>query len=105
MFDWEAEMLAVYDRMGDAGPDELDKMMEDVGELQDLIDHSGFYTLDAKIEEVANGLGLGEIGLDRDVSDLSGGQRTKVLLTKLLLQNPTILVLDEPTNFLASRNP
>ena len=91
MFDWEAEMLGIYDRMGEADPDEMDKMMADVGELQDLLDHSGFYMLDAKIEEVANGLGLGDIGLDRDVSDLSGGQRTKVLLTKLLLQNPTIL--------------
>jgi len=75
-------------------------MMDDVGEIQSMLEHNGYYIIDAKIEEVANGLGLGEIGLDRDVCDLSGGQRSKVLLTKLLLQNPMILILDEPTNFL-----
>lgn len=100
MFQLEAQMLACYDKMGDVSPVELDRMMADVGDIQDILEHNSFYTIDAKIEEVAGGLGLREIGLDKDVSDLSGGQRTKVLLTKLLLKNPTILILDEPTNYL-----
>ncbi len=104
MFDLERDILSLYDDMADADPAALDAMMDDVGEIQGELEHSGFYTLDARIEEVANGLGLGEIGLERDVSELSGGQRSKVLLTKLLLENPLILILDEPTNFLDDRH-
>ena len=96
----EQEMLALYDKMGDCSEKEMEAAMEDVGEIQNILDYSGYYTIDAKISEYANGLGLGEIGLDRDVSELSGGQRAKVLLAKVLLENPMILILDEPTNFL-----
>jgi len=100
MFDMESEMMLLYEKMGNAESKELDSIMEEVGEIQSLLEHSGFYMINAKVEEVANGLGLGDVGLEKDVSDLSGGQRTKVLIAKLLLQNPTILLLDEPTNFL-----
>lgn len=96
----EKQMLALYDKMSDCSEDEMNDALEEVGEIQSILDYSGYYTIDAKISEYANGLGLGEIGLDRDVSELSGGQRAKVLLAKVLLENPMILILDEPTNFL-----
>ncbi len=98
--DLEQEMLGLYNKMADCSEEEMNEALEEVGEIQNILEYSGYYTIDAKISEYANGLGLGEIGLDRDVSELSGGQRAKVLLAKVLLENPMILILDEPTNFL-----
>lgn len=100
LFDMEAEMNALFAKMGEASPEELEALLEETGTIQDLLTHNDFYLIDAKVEEIARGLGLTDIGLDRDVHDLSGGQRTKVLLAKLLLEKPDILLLDEPTNFL-----
>ncbi|MEG0592171.1 MAG: ABC-F family ATP-binding cassette domain-containing protein [Coprobacillus sp.] len=99
-YDLEQEMLAMYEQMTTADEDTMAKLLEEVGEIQEILDHGGFYMTDVKIKEVASGLGLNDIGLDKDVNDLSGGQRSKVLLTKLLLENPMILILDEPTNYL-----
>ncbi len=100
LYDLEAEMTAYYDKMGDVSEDEMNAMLEEVGMIQEILEHNDFYIIDSKIEETARGLGLMDVGLDKKVNDLSGGQRTKVLLTKLLLEKPDILLLDEPTNYL-----
>ena len=100
LYDMEKQMNEICEKMGDATPEELEQYMEDLGTLQDLLTMHDFYMIDAKVEEVGRALGLTEIGLDRDVTELSGGQCTKILLGKLLLEKPDILLLDEPTNYL-----
>ena len=100
LFDMEKEMNEICDKMADADEKQKEQYMEDLGTIQDLLTMHDFYMIDAKVEEVGRALGLTEIGLDKDVTELSGGQRTKVLLGKLLLEKPDILLLDEPTNYL-----
>ena len=100
LFEQEAYMNQLYEKMADASAQELQKMMEQTREIQDMLSYHDFYAIDTKVEEVARALGLEEIGLEKDVTELSGGQRTKVLLAKLLLEKPDILLLDEPTNYL-----
>lgn len=100
LFELEEKMNHICDSLGEADADAMERLMEELGTIQDTLTLHDFYVIDAKVEEVARALGLLELGLERDVTELSGGQRTRILLGKLLLEKPDILLLDEPTNYL-----
>ncbi|WP_337604363.1 ABC-F family ATP-binding cassette domain-containing protein [Anaerotignum lactatifermentans] len=100
LFDLESQMNGYYAEMAEADEERMNFLMEETGSIQELLERHDFYIIDSKVEEIGRALGLTDIGLDKDVTELSGGQRTKVLMGKLLLEKPDILLLDEPTNYL-----
>lgn len=77
-----------------------EKIIKDYTTLQDLYSHKGGYTYKGEISRVLKGLGFLEEDFDKTINTLSGGQKTRVALCKLLLKNPDIILLDEPTNHL-----
>ncbi|WP_405728997.1 ABC-F family ATP-binding cassette domain-containing protein [Anaerotignum sp.] len=100
LFELEAQMNAYYGEMADCDEDRMNFLLEETGSIQEMLDQHDFYIIDSKVDEIGRALGLSDLGLDRDVTELSGGQRTRVLMGKLLLEKPDILLLDEPTNYL-----
>ncbi|MCI8402528.1 MAG: ABC-F family ATP-binding cassette domain-containing protein [Lachnospiraceae bacterium] len=100
LFAMEERMNEICSRLGEASEEEMTPLLDELAVIQDTLTLHDFYIIDAKVDEVARALGLMDTGLDRDVSELSGGQRTRILMAKLLLEKPDILLLDEPTNYL-----
>jgi ATP-binding cassette subfamily F protein 3 len=83
-----------------ADPTHAEEALERYGKLQEAFEHAGGYAYEVEISAVLNGLGLDDVHMHRSLDELSGGQRTRALLGRLLLEKPNILVLDEPTNHL-----
>ncbi|NOU86355.1 ATP-binding cassette domain-containing protein [Paenibacillus sp. LMG 31460] len=97
LFELERKMNELYEESAITGNE--DQLLK-AAEHQEQLEMHDFYSLDSTINKVINGLGLNAIGVDRPIQELSGGQRAKVILAKLLLEKPDVLLLDEPTNFL-----
>jgi ATP-binding cassette ChvD family protein len=85
-------------RLGEAGPDEMDRLLDEYAKVQDAIEAAGAWDLDAQLDMAMDALRLPPG--DADVTTLSGGERRRVALCRLLLSRPDLLLLDEPTNHL-----
>lgn len=96
LYEREERMNALYLRAAEGDLPAL----EQAADCQTALEQAGFYQLDTRLKQVTEGLGLSAPGLGRKLAEMSGGQRARVILARLLLEQPDALLLDEPTNFL-----
>jgi ATP-binding cassette subfamily F protein 3 len=94
----EAELQRLEHEM--ANPEKVNKVLAKYGRLQAEFDHRGGYTYIHQIQQVLSGLGFTDDEYQAPLTRLSGGERTRALLARLLLSQPDLLILDEPTNHL-----
>lgn len=101
LFDVEEKLNKINDQLATTTNEQaLEKLLNLSGDLFEYLTANNFYAINSEIEKTCAGLGITAFGLDTKVKTLSGGQRAKVMLAKLLLESPDVMVLDEPTNFL-----
>lgn len=98
LIEQQAELTRLETAMAD--PQQTEAVLPVYGRLQEVFEHTGGYTYETRIRQTLTGLGFTRGDLNRPLAHLSGGQRTRALLVKLLLSNPDLLLLDEPTNHL-----
>lgn len=92
------KMKVLEKKMADGG--DIDDISHEYAELSSYFEARDGYRIDVKIKQVLNGMGFGSTPIDRVISTLSGGEKTRLALAKLLLEEPNLLILDEPTNHL-----
>jgi ATPase subunit of ABC transporter with duplicated ATPase domains len=99
--DLHHELEDLQHAMGDPERvDEMDRILERFGHVQEEYDHLGGYALEARAREVLHGLGFDDERIDGDVGALSGGWKMRVAMARVLLGRPDVLLMDEPTNHL-----
>jgi ATPase subunit of ABC transporter with duplicated ATPase domains len=99
--DLHHELEALQKAMEDPDQaDDMDRILDQFGEVQEEYEHLGGYTLEAQAREVLHGLGFEDDQIDGDVGALSGGWKMRVALARVLLGKPDVLLMDEPTNHL-----
>lgn len=101
LYKLEEEMNLLLKEIEDSNNDTLiERNVRITTNIREKLEANDFYALNSKVARIASGLGITNYGLSTLMSKLSGGQKMKVILAKLLLETPDLLILDEPTNFL-----
>ncbi len=100
LFKKEKEMEEYYALLTTCHENDYEKILNRAMNIQEELDKHDFYRINSTLGNVINGLGLNQVDMSAKLKNLSGGQRVKVFLAKLLLEKPDVLLMDEPTNFL-----
>ena len=99
LFKKEEEMNELYNSLAEVDESKYDKILNKAYNIQEQLEQNGYYEIKSRIGNIINGLGI-DMSENRQLNQLSSGQRAKVFLGKMLLEEKDIILLDEPTNFL-----
>ena len=100
LFKKEEKMEELYESLATSKESDYDRILNMAGKIGEELEESGFYSFKSKVGNIINGLGIDDSRLDDPLTNFSGGQRAKIILGKLLLEEPDVLIMDEPTNYL-----
>lgn len=100
LYDLEKELIKCYEDLGNVNETLYNKIIKRIDIINKELEDNNFYAISSTISNVKNGLGINNILGNRMIASLSGGEKMKVYLAKILLEEPNVLLMDEPTNFL-----